>query len=112
MELVFRNCVNSAIILQPLSLLVNFIFILTYTALRYGGDTMFYTGVSVLILILIHFMVCLWQWWLNNCYRYEWLQMEEETEDNFEQHDSQNNNDVDHKNDCNICVDAIIDNDC
>ena len=35
---------------------------------------MLWSGMLVLILIFVNFMICLWQWRLNNLYKYEWME--------------------------------------
>ena len=101
-----------------MSHLLNFSLILAFTIctlLKYGFDKMFYSGLAVLILIILNCLICLWQWSLNNLFKYEWIEYEAgnigtnvKTEENSEN----NVNDIVHNNVCsNICVDNNAEND-
>ena len=63
--------------MQSLSHFSSFGLILAFsiwTLLKNGFDQMLWSGMLVLILIFVNFMICLWQWRLNNLYKYEWME--------------------------------------
>ena len=72
---------------------MSFILILAFTIkslLINGWDKMFFSGLAVLVLIFINFIICLWQWKINNCFEYVNIAVEEEDGDGDVDRDVEN----------------------
>ena len=60
---------------------------------------MFYTGLVVLIMIAFNFMICSWQWWINNCFEYVCMEMKDDDDNSVNNDDNSENDD---ENDSNV----------